>query len=83
MAQEYTVTLFVGDDQYLEPIAVQDGKIAQPDALAADKVPEGMAFKGWYTPVSYTHLDVYKRQPLRYATGRENGKPKPQKTRGE
>lgn len=49
VAQEYTVTLFVGDDQYLEPIAVQDGKIAQPDALAADKVPEGMAFKGWYT----------------------------------
>ena len=21
----------------------------------------------WFSPVSYTHLDVYKRQPLRWA----------------
>lgn len=34
----YTVTLFIGDDQYLEPITTQDGKILRP-CPTADKIP--------------------------------------------
>ncbi len=48
-AQEYTVTLFVGENQYLEPISTVDGKITEPQAPAEDAYPEGAgAFTGWF-----------------------------------
>ena len=40
------------------PLELPAGRFSMEDALERARVPEG----GGYEPVSYTHLDVYKRQ---------------------
>ena len=42
----------------------KDGSVyvSANDSVPVDKVDEFVVSKGAYIPVSYTHLDVYKRQ---------------------
>ena len=46
------------------PAATQGGASAAPAADAASKAPVKLILGAYTTPVSYTHLDVYKRQLL-------------------
>ena len=56
-------------------LAAQSGALlAQTKPVQSKPAAPGRKFRGWVSrgtgPVSYTHLDVYKRQRWLYSTGR-------------
>ena len=61
------------DYDLLKSLCTEDGRVLRPldsgrpplDCLMSDPLHDGTVLK----PVSYTHLDVYKRQLLPYGTG--------------
>ena len=56
----YTVTFDThgGEPQPTQQIIAEGATVNMPTNV----IREGYALEGWYTAVSYTHLDVYKRQ---------------------
>ena len=66
------LVLAAGEDRRAEQLAAEGGRHHSARGIETIALPDPVwpgGIDNWRTPVSYTHLDVYKRQFVDHATG--------------